>query len=144
MRLVNTFAVLAVLLGPGCAADEWDGPGEGGGIARAEVLGCPTQEIQFDQAHGCSNSGTIEFCIPTNDSQTERAVRRIVEGVSSVNCQAGATGQVGCRSSESLCRVRTQGRPMCSGAALSDEGWAVVCQLATLPEIRRIEGSRGP
>ncbi len=137
MRLVPL--VLALL---GCNHDGLaisDGSVDlGADLAGADLYRfCPTQELAFTQADGCANDGSVEFCIPAGDPAL---LARIATIAPSVHCAPGG-GRAQCDSStQPLCSLPTSGPPMCvtQHGALSDEGWRLVCELASLPEVTRI------
>jgi hypothetical protein len=100
------------------------------------LASCRTDKIAFSQAEGCLNDGSNEFCIPSGDPAVQARVKSIA---SRVSCAPGG-GRAGCISgSELLCFFPT-GPIECVArhGALTAEAWAQHCELAALPEVKRI------
>ena len=96
---------------------------------------CPVGKIAFTQDTGCVNDGSIEFCVPADDKQALATILRIAPRA---DCFHGR-GRAQCDESEYLCMVDTEG--MCSddsSGAMNDDGWRVICDLASLSFVREI------
>lgn len=97
---------------------------------------CPIDKIVFDQAQGCLNDGSVEFCIPSDDPAALQAVRAIDPDIL---CMQGSHGRAGCDlNHEMLCLTETS--PYCveSYGLINDTGWARICDFARLPFVTRI------
>jgi hypothetical protein len=99
---------------------------------------CPASQITFTQEEGCTNDGSVEFCIPADDPGALAAVQDIA---SSVECM-GSRGRAGCDlDTEILCLVEVRDHCLSDRASprgLDDAGWDMVCELAGLPFVREI------
>ncbi len=95
----------------------------------------PSEKIRFTQDTGCLNDGSVEFCLPAHDDAALIAVREIVPGV---RCMQ-ARGRAGCDlDREILCMVETSGLCVEAYGAMTDAGWALVCEVAALDAVREI------
>lgn len=98
---------------------------------------CPADKIAFEQARGCENDGSVEFCIPAGDPAALEAVRAIDPKIS---CIQGSMGRARCDlGREMLCLMDTL--PYCGKdryGAINDTGWARICAFARLPFVTRI------
>lgn len=130
MRLLA--ALLAVLLA-GCVPEypfpvSWLAPPDS----------CSTEKIQFTQEDGCLNDGSFEFCIVNNN---DALLSKLYETVPNMTC-IRAGGRARCDlQTQMLCLVSTEG--LCHAGqpqprALTDEGWALACNLASQPYIEKI------
>lgn len=106
------------------------------GCARADRCGgCRPEKMTFTQQTGCDNDGSDEFCLP----QTLVAAVQTINPA--VKC-GGGTGRAMCDPSvEQLCLFPTVDAATCvspPGGALTETGWAELCQISVLPEVRKI------
>jgi hypothetical protein len=96
---------------------------------------CPTHKIRFTQDTGCQNDGSVEFCLAAGDLAALESVRALAPNV---RCMR-AGGRARCDlDTEVLCMVETRGLCIAHHGALTDAGWALVCDLAALDAVREI------
>jgi hypothetical protein len=96
---------------------------------------CPTHRIRFTQETGCQNDGSVEFCLAAGDLVALESVRALAQDV---RCMR-AGGRARCDlDTEVLCMVETRGLCVTHHGALTDAGWALVCDLAALDAVREI------
>jgi hypothetical protein len=99
------------------------------------TLPCPTHKIRFTQETGCMNDGSVEFCLAAGDLAALESVRALAPDV---RCMR-AGGRARCElDTEVLCLVETRGLCVAQHGALTDAGWALVCDLAALDAVREI------
>lgn len=100
------------------------------------ALACDTTKIDFTQAQGCQNDGSVEFCLLPTDGGSYQV--RLIDP--SITCAPGG-GRARCDPKvELLCFMPTAGPASCVAphGAMTDAAWAKVCRLAALSEVRRI------
>jgi hypothetical protein len=97
---------------------------------------CRDDKMAFTQQDGCRNDGSVEFCAPAADAELLAAVQRIAP---QARCARGG-GRARCDlDAELLCFFPTgEAECLARHGALKDAAWAQLCQLAALPQIRRI------
>ena len=128
--------VLVLVLGCGDAADA---PEPDAADPDAAVTGdCPTAEIMFTQATGCTNDGSVEFCIPDGNAAL---IARLETYESAISCAPGG-GRAGCLATPNLllCFYPTGFPQQCEvlHGAMTDHTWQNMCAIAALPEVTAI------
>ena len=106
------------------------------GAADELAPACRADKMTFTQATGCQNDGSVEFCLPAGDPALLDRAKAIAPAL---NCAPGG-GRAGCKGpGELLCSFPT-GMAECVArhGALTDAAWERLCQLAALPEVKRI------
>ena len=97
-----------------------------------------TDKLKFTYASSCGNDGGVEFCIPANDAATLGAVTAVS---STITCNAGG-GRAMCSATPGLllCSYPTSYPGQCTVqyGAMTEQVWADMCQLVTLPQITEI------
>jgi hypothetical protein len=99
---------------------------------------CPVEKLRFTQAEGCSNDGSVEFCVQKDDP---RLVERLRAVGPEVHPYAGGGGRAGCDTAkEALYFFDTLPGQQCVGEtnAMTDAAWEKVCRIAAEPAIRKI------
>lgn len=97
---------------------------------------CATGKLKFTQATGCQNDGSVEFCLPAADLDSQARAQAVA---ADLRCAPGG-GRARCSAgSELLCFFPTEaGRCVAVHGALTAAAWAQVCALAALPAVREI------
>jgi hypothetical protein len=155
------YLVLSLTLGFGCSdassgpddpaagkADYSDdapadaGSSDGGGTDGGPIDGgqaCRSDKITFDQAHGCFNDGSIEFCLPDGDDAAREYVRKVAP---TAICYPDhpSRGRAGCVPETHYLCMLPHGVGDCvePWPAMSDQAWARTCDLAAHDAIERI------
>ena len=97
-----------------------------------------TDKLKFDYATSCTDDGGVEFCIPANDATTLAAVTAVS---STIACNTGG-GRAMCSATPGLllCSYPTSYPGQCTSSygAMTDQVWADMCRLASLPQISEI------
>lgn len=105
------------------------------GCVRAdECSGCFVSKLEFTQADGCQNDGSLEFCLPQKFEQAAKLI------APSLHCTFGG-GRAMCNSSvERLCFFPTGDAATCNPqkGRLTDAAYDQLCRLSTLPQVRKI------
>ncbi len=125
MRWVTACLALSTVL-LGCASG-----------SAAPVGTCPTWKMEFTQATGCHNDGSVELCLPKD----ERVVERIRALAPDLQGAIGGRGRVGCvmeRESLYFFPTRTGIECLEQRPGLSDEAWGTLCRIAADPAVPRI------
>lgn len=95
-------------------------------------------ELQFTQATGCANDGSVEFCIPAGNAALITQLQAISP---SITCAAGG-GRAMCNASPNLllCFYPTTFPDQCvtDHGAMTDDVFTDMCQIAALPEVTMI------
>jgi hypothetical protein len=133
-------AIAILIAAVGCAEHGSTGPG---GIVpdAGPPETCPTgnsAKIRFDQATGCQNDGSVEFCIPDNDT----ALRTQLTAISpAITCMVGG-GRANCLRTPGLllCFYPTQVPDECvvQNGAMTAAAWADMCAIAAQSAIVEI------
>ena len=105
------------------------------GIAGASPL-CPSDKLSFTRDTACQNDGFVEFCLPADDVALQARALSIAPTLT----WTSSRGRAGCDAeSERLYQLPMSADDCAApGASLSDATWATICELAALPEVRRI------
>jgi hypothetical protein len=137
---MGRFLVLVVLVacGENHATTHADAPAP---TPDAATRGCAyghTDKLKFTYATSCGNDGGVEFCIPANDPTTLGNVTAVS---STITCNAGG-GRAMCNATPGLllCSYPTSYPGQCTSqyGAMTDQVWADMCELASLPQIAEI------
>ena len=101
--------------------------------------GCKTDKLHFTRDTGCANDGSVEFCIPDNNSQLRSALAMIEPAI---GCAPGG-GRANCSASPGLllCTYHTSVPGQCRMAdhgAMTDAAWADMCAIAAFAAITEI------
>lgn len=101
-----------------------------------DTFQCPEQKLSFNKDDGCENDGSLEFCIPRNDTVLLQKIHAIAP---SVTCQPGV-GRAQCdRDLMLLCFFPTGDKECVSHhGALKDRAWSQVCEIAGLNDVLEI------
>jgi hypothetical protein len=93
-------------------------------------------KIKFTKDQGCSNDGSVEFCIPMGNATVMSSVTSIS---ASITCAAGG-GRAMCTGSELLCFYPTTAPDQCveTHGAMTEAAWSDMCELSAIPEIDQI------
>lgn len=95
-------------------------------------------EVAFDQAHGCENDGSVEWCIPDNQPALITELQAIEPAI---HCAAGG-GRAMCSATPGLllCSYPTAFPDQCiaSHGAMTDATWADMCAIAAKAEVTAI------
>ena len=97
---------------------------------------CPAHKLAFTKETGCSNDGSVEFCLPSGDEALLERARAIAPTI-----QAGSSpGRAGCDIPAETLYAFPTGEAECVAhhGALTDAAWDRLCRLAALPEVRAI------
>jgi len=132
-----TVASLLVASLSSCTAAPPSQPGEElAGASPSPTASCPVHKLGFSKETGCSNDGSVEFCLKTGDEALLTRVRDIAPTI-----KAGSSrGRAGCDvPAETLYFFPTR-EAECAvpHGALADAAWGKVCRIAALPEVRAI------
>jgi hypothetical protein len=138
--MVKIAAVFALVVG--CShsspAASPDAPAAADAASVARCAVGHAEKLAFAQATGCSNDGSVEFCIPDGAPAVRSALAAIAPAIT---CGPGG-GRAGCLASPGLllCFYPTAVPTECvsTHGAMTDAGWANVCALSSLPEISAI------
>jgi len=102
---------------------------------------CPTgnsAKIKFEQATGCQNDGSVEFCIPDNDAALRAELTAIAPAIT---CMVGG-GRANCLRAPGLllCFYPTQVPDQCvaQNGAMTAGAWADMCAIAAQSAIVEI------
>ena len=97
---------------------------------------CPTHKLAFTRETGCQNDGAVEFCVPKDAAAVHAEVKRIAPSVSAM----ASRGRAGCDTATETLFLYPTHEAVCTAhhGALTDTAWNELCQLAALPEVRRI------
>jgi hypothetical protein len=137
--VVSSLALLALLA---CGTSRTSNPaGAAPGAspdtaAASGTAGCPTYKLAFTRETGCQNDGAVEFCMPKDAPAAHAEVKRIAPSVSAM----ASRGRAGCDTATETLFLYPTNEAACTSrhGALTDTAWNELCQLAALPEIRRI------
>ena len=133
------WALLAIAIG--CGDDPVDAPAtiDATPLDDASAGACPTAEIKFTQATGCTNDGAVEFCIPDGNAAVIAQLKALEKDIS---CAPGSGGRAGCLDAPNLllCFYPTSFPQQCETihGAMTDDTWQDMCAIAALPEITAI------
>jgi hypothetical protein len=132
-------AAIVVLVVAGCAEHGMTPPGGVPDAGDSET--CPngnSDKIRFEQATGCQNDGSVEFCIPDNDAALRAELTAIAPAIT---CMVGG-GRANCLRSPGLllCFYPTQVPEQCvaQNGAMTAGAWADMCAIAAQPAIVEI------
>jgi hypothetical protein len=125
---------------PGMGDDDDDDPPvlvDAGGQTSVCPNGAHTK-IRFDEARGCSNDGSVEFCIPDDDVALRAGLAAINPDIT---CAPG-NGLAGCAQTTGklLCFYPTRFPDQCLSdhGAMTIETWADMCEIANQSAIAEI------
>jgi hypothetical protein len=128
---------LLILGQSSCSMTTSSPSGEGGAEATpSPEASCPAHKLSFTKENGCSNDGSVEFCLPAGDDALLARVRDIAPTI-----QAGSSaGRAGCNIAAETLYFFPTGEAECVArhGALVDAAWDRLCRLAALPEVRAI------
>lgn len=135
--------IVAVGCGHGMSPPEMGDDDDGDVIIldAPRAFACPnghSDKIKFEEASGCLNDGSVEFCIPDSDPQLRDALDAISPAI---NCVVGG-GRAQCLRAPGLllCSYPTAFPAECVArhGAMTEEVWADMCELAGQPSIFEI------
>jgi hypothetical protein len=101
------------------------------------ALSCPTSKLQFSQASGCVNDGSVEFCVPKNDTVLRQRLESAHPTISAGCC----SGRAQCNlTTEQLYFFPTRANVECTAwhGGLTAPAWSELCAIAAEPAIRGI------
>ena len=94
--------------------------------------------MQFTQAKGCENDGSVEFCIPANDA----ALRGRLDALGAGLTYSTSTGRAQCDHEQELLVLfptpKDDARVCTSEGALRRRPWAQLCSIAREPAVKAI------
>ncbi len=136
---------LAVLFAIGCTEHGMTPPGGGGDdspvVPDASLAACEMADetkIKFQQATGCQNDGSVEFCIPDSDPKIQTMLSAIS---STIRCSPGG-GRANCNATPGLllCFYPTSFPAECesSHGAMTTPTWSDMCSIVAMPEVSEI------
>lgn len=99
--------------------------------------GVGRDKIKFTRAESCGNDGSVEWCIPDNDSQLVATLTAIAPAIT---CAPGG-GRAGCYTGgKLLCSYPTSYPEQCLSARgeMKPEVWSDICDVAAQPPITEI------
>jgi hypothetical protein len=100
------------------------------------MIDCKDEKFTFTQETGCSNDGSLEFCIPNSDATELITELQVISA--DITCFAG-TGRAQCTEEEQLCFFPT-GEDLCDDlyGALNYDGWDLICRISEIEIIDEI------
>jgi hypothetical protein len=93
--------------------------------------------MEFTQATGCRNDGSVEFCLPKD----EQVVKRLRALAPELQGPMGSAGRARCDlAREALYFFPTRPGLECveQSPALTDAAWGMLCRIAADPAVSRI------
>jgi hypothetical protein len=144
--MVRTMRAIAIaILFVACTEHGMSPPGDDdnpvGDASTTPMIGCSNghaDKIKFDQKTSCQNDGSVEFCIPDNDSNFEALLANISP---TIHCAAGG-GRANCTATPGLllCTYPTAFPTECvsTHGEMTVEAWSDMCDLAGLAAVTEI------
>lgn len=144
LRLLGMIAVLLAACGDeDCCKDAWpdaasDGPSDGSDSLDGTCAGGGRDKIKFSRAESCANDGSVEWCVPEDDTEL-RATLTAIEPA--ITCAPGG-GRARCNLTPGLllCSYPTRYPEECLAphGEMKPEVWDDMCAIAALPAITEI------
>ncbi|NTX52898.1 hypothetical protein HR086_16365 [Myxococcus sp. CA039A] len=134
-RFAMPFLLLAAL--SACATPS-PGPPRARPSGAPSVQGeaCPTHKLRFSRETGCMNDGSVEFCLPTGDEALLARVKALAPSIEA----NPSRGRAGCDLPKETLYFIPTGETECEArhGALTPAAWTMVCDVAALPEVRKL------
>ncbi len=107
-------------------------------LSEATDCSCPVDKIAFSRLTGCSNDGSVEFCVPAGNDRLHRWLQSIEPSISFVGSQGRARCDL---SREVLVMVPLDPEPSAqcvTSSEMTEAMWNKVCRMARHPAVKQV------